>query len=86
MKHSAFRFYSRLFPFSLLFVDHSRYCPSPVNQAQDIGRYGLAAVQIACPNNRKQKGKKVVECNSVLLAEVGPPPTIQSRQGNISFA
>ena len=86
MKHNAFRFYSRLFPFSLLFVDNPQYTPSPVNQAQEIGRYGLAAVQIACPNNRKHKGKRMVECDSVLLAEVGPPPTIQSRQGNIWFA
>lgn len=86
MKHKAFRFYSRLFPFSLLFVNHSQYAPSTVIQIQEIARYGLAAVQITCPNNRKQKGKKVVECDSILLTEVGPPPTIQSRQGNISFA
>ncbi len=86
MKHNAFRFYSRLFPFSLLFVDHSQYSSSPINQAQEIGKHGLAAVQITCPNNRKHIGKKVVECDSVLLAEVGPPPTTQSRQGHISFA
>jgi hypothetical protein len=86
MKHNAFRFYSSLFPFSLLFSDHSQYSTSTVNQVQEIGRYGLAAVQIACPNNRKHKGRAVAECDSVLLAEVGPPPTIQSRQGNISFA
>lgn len=86
MKHNAFRFYSSLFPFSLLLVEHSQYAPSPINQSQEIGRYGLAAVQIACPNNRRNKGKIVVESESVLLAEVGPPPTIQSQQGNISFA
>ncbi len=86
MKQSAFRFYSRLFPFSLLFVDNSQYSISPINQEQEIGRYGLAAVQIACPNNRKNKGKKVLECDSVLLAEVGPPPQVQRIQETMSYA
>ncbi len=82
MKHSAFRFYSRLFPFSLLYIDKSQYCPSPTNQVQEIGRYGLAAIQIACPNNRRSKAKKVVAQHQALLSEVGPPPMVQSRHAN----
>lgn len=85
MQHAASRSYKNFFPLFLLFTDSSDYAPSS-NQSPDISRYGLAAVQVACPNNRNNKGKKVVEFDSVLLAEVGPPPLVQSRIVRTSYS